>query len=1182
MSSLISKLFDLVCLAVFFLLLYVELHVPGASKEDVHLFLLLWSLYEVRVMWGIARMVVRLSVNRNLPVHNIPLHTPVLRIVDVIFLALFLPLLAESLAENYELLLRTGIQFPDFFLLIIYIVLTGLAGGLGWAMYKRFMERDDIIPLQETGVQISMLLVILAGWLLFCLVEAGSLVAACVADGACGYPHLFKVAILLFPFYLLFRAYRLLPASMLKRLNATPVAPPGSEDVAQKVEALSDMMGLSRSPRVYWSDELNRPADPSRYWLCSPVTFNSTASRPVIVLPGKWKSRFVDVLDYYHVDDNMEAGSLAEGFVLLHELSHIRNGDARAVTMGGYLLRAVAFSLPLMLVPLGIYQWLLLLLSVLAAYAYFFSLSRNREYLADARATLLKFFTMREVHFLSSRGVIAGLEDRSFMEFIFSCMDSPRMKPPGTGLLERGRMLFMSITRRFARVRFDGITERVRSFLRRTGITATHPAGIDRNRAASNYLFSYNYTGNILSGGERVYQSILFGITCGVVLFTVIYVMYMLNVIAGTLQVNWLLSGFTNTSIKEFFGEWPALFKMLPVFFVVFMVFLYSMALLRRHEEGEEKPTIRQDMKRLLPALGIVMMVSLLLGPGILYLCCNEALDTRLHVKLYLVLLLMVALFTRTFLSNYSMGHIRHRIWRQRLRHIKQEGGVQGRRTPITEFAVKSITFLVILAIPTILFSVTILRDAYVPVMSPLIESLFPFRAWFRGTFDYDPAGSWFFYTVLFSVTLFISSLSREHFFVDRPEEGVFSMPLSPGGGFTLAVDVTSPWYSLTRILTQAYVFIVFMVISLFAGLLWAYLYSAVAWVSGDLFNRGIGVIAFFGFVIIPIAVTGAIFENWSSMKRVLIDETEKNGSMLRLYRMMGAAAGRYADELMESLEFPVATPDGDHGCAYLLGWKMVLDALGVENDGSRHALMRLAREQKESKRLHVMGFYSLDTLHKIVRAFTVVAAHHENYPIVKKKLGHDCLRVLHTMAMPGGGFKNSPLSVSAVPMGLSAAVELCGLLEIDLPGKDLHRAWVIRQLAQGNSLFKAGREGSLLHLYSLLTAAHHLDCMPPGGEEDLRSIFMYHYRRASNINHMALLARIARLYPRCAAQDVKASVMEYNRRRLSYYLEQLGMYSLEEAETLFDTMLMYPSEVPVLSRMTAGMAWLAVRDERL
>lgn len=288
-------------------------------------------------------------------------------------------------------------------------------------------------------------------WAIFCL--------------SCGYILPVIVSVICVAFYPVFFKRRW----HLRRLH-------GDEAVLKSIDELCERIGLFRAIDIYEAVAL----------FSSPIVFQFPFYRPMLVLP----------LDWEHWGEQYAQGRRAaeavRRFVLLHELSHIRNRDVFFMSWAGIFLLGYRFWAPMVLlvqlvvITVGL-KWLdgALLLEVYPAInaiatmivfpifqLLYLSVSRERELLADGRALFY-----------------LGSENQKLLWLQSTLFEKAAGKPAGDDFHNSGFKRWMQKVVKLLRVICRGWSPLsvlpVQDYLPNSGsFLSTHPPWPERYRAA--------------------------------------------------------------------------------------------------------------------------------------------------------------------------------------------------------------------------------------------------------------------------------------------------------------------------------------------------------------------------------------------------------------------------------------------------------------------------------------------------------------------------------------------------------------------------------------------------------------------------------------------------------------------------------------------------------------------------
>ncbi len=276
--------------------------------------------------------------------------------------------------------------------------------------------------------------------------------------------------------------------------------------VGDTVKKLSKDLGLMKSPRILIS-ELDD---------ISPFAFGTTSKRSYLALPKNFEEIFNKVSE----GDNKVAETL-QNFILIHELSHLKHRDHKFIGWAFYFLKffkywvatvmflAILFSFILGLsfvkkilgpVNLGIFFYIVLYLLTL-------SISRNREYLADARASI--FMSERDIKSITEKNVFFKGKRTSILERLFDYFDcfSWKTKILGVSCAIKGKNVF------FKKIRLKLKKGRSEETLKKSenGIFNSHPLSNDRISKLKEKFFVEEST-IIISRESAIWLGMMFGL----------------------------------------------------------------------------------------------------------------------------------------------------------------------------------------------------------------------------------------------------------------------------------------------------------------------------------------------------------------------------------------------------------------------------------------------------------------------------------------------------------------------------------------------------------------------------------------------------------------------------------------------------------------------------------------------
>ena len=303
---------------------------------------------------------------------------------------------------------------------IMVLSILGLYVFLSWMMFRK--NGANVIETKENILRIGLALFI---HLIYFLI-----IFLFIIHVITGYPHLLKSSIRAFKFY--FYVVNVIPTFFLifcyfnikslfrkrfKLLNPESTFP--KIDFKRTIDCIkknSERLDLKTSPKILFSKLKDIP----------PFTFGKTSKDSYICLPCNWN----EILKEISIKDRKVEISLEE-YVIIHELSHIKHGDHIFMGVSYFFLKSFKYWL-FGLLGLAFIYWLTSGAFFLVFYwkEIFFeliyyliilllttSISRNREYLADANAQL--FMLKQEFETITKKGINIKLQNTSYAELLW-------------------------------------------------------------------------------------------------------------------------------------------------------------------------------------------------------------------------------------------------------------------------------------------------------------------------------------------------------------------------------------------------------------------------------------------------------------------------------------------------------------------------------------------------------------------------------------------------------------------------------------------------------------------------------------------------------------------------------------------------------------------------------------------
>ena len=264
----------------------------------------------------------------------------------------------------------------------------GLCFGIVWIFN---MREKDIIETSENNLRIGLFFLTNFAQLFFVCLYAAVLFFSQEYKSE-SYIQVFVFFLAAFPTLFLFYSYFGMSSRFKKEFKLFQVHQMVTKDEFQstelKVKSITEKLGLKWNPQILLS----------KYKNISPFVFGKTGKRSYLVLPCNWE----EILGKVSGKDEKIREHLRK-FVLSHELSHIKHKDHIFIGLSFLFLKSFKYWISATVLFVLVYSYITGLQSVkfqsfplfltLIFYGIFWllsrSLSRHREYLADARVSLL-------------------------------------------------------------------------------------------------------------------------------------------------------------------------------------------------------------------------------------------------------------------------------------------------------------------------------------------------------------------------------------------------------------------------------------------------------------------------------------------------------------------------------------------------------------------------------------------------------------------------------------------------------------------------------------------------------------------------------------------------------------------------------------------------------------------------
>ncbi len=1092
-------------------------------------------------------------------------------IIEFMMIFIALVFVQKNDISLYKVINRINLIPDKSFEFIISSLIIGVVAGIFWAIFLRYYERDDIVPLTETGTQMLLLRLMLYGWILFFIIRAGWEYVILNSPGYSIYLSAASIIILSIPILTMLILYIFLKKIFIVKLKALRINPSMDNFFLQNVIQLSRQLGLKNVPEIYWSEVLNYP-DSAEFWVCSPVTISIFGSRSVIIFPSKWRKNFINHIKKKYSIKDFDAGKLIEKFVILHELSHIKNGDSQVIAFGFMFLKVIIPALPFMLIPLAAGQWFLLVISICISYFYLFSLSRDREYLADARATLYSFFSSMEIHFITEAGIAGRLRNKTLLEYIFARIGEPRFAAMSEGLfnvVEGIKTFFQKILDMFRKYKAGNIYEKFSRWIKLWINSNTHPSAADRNRAVEDYLFSYNFKKTNTKEDNRVFNLINFGITMGLFLYLGIsidditsriytYFIESSSVASPSLFLRVIFSG----------NEKPVVGIMMV--FACFLIYLFSISKLKSNEIiAEAKSTFISKIKIVFPDLMIIIISAFVI-------LCSGALLSGDILKYgnIMISLMGLFLFLIIFVLIDDLPHFKHE--RDDLVLYKERYGLFQKFkniilfNKIEHYIIDFIMLIMIIISTGILYFKTFI---YPSVFNMVIKT-----GLINNLNEYDAFTSNFF---VFYVIIFILSLKifNNKYVNDFFDEGLLSI-LSRSKGYAIPVNITNSWYPFV------YFSIRFIRLLLMSILLFIIIFLLVLLYTGLVFFLKIESTgasnAFFIIYMVIILIVSILILRWFIRYRVneLFSSVHKS-VMNRLYFLkISNMFGKFHKEYRESdvyIEMKSPAVDG-----MLMLYNSIFFPYGnvLFKDKKRSLILKSIKDNNTYVSQSIINpayEFKLKECVEISSEWIKFYLGDKSFQHVKDEYISIYRKFLDMMEYPGGGFKNSVFAAFPSLTGTYHAVLISKLLGTKISNFDLNKAWFVKYINGSKKLKFQGRKCTIEEAYYLLYLIKyfHIDINVLNMSAEL---LVKRLNDASDtLEEKKLIADIINLFPGMKKGQIYDDLKNYFINRTDYFFMQMRDYSIKEAFLILDALSLFPEAKEYLKRIGPSLSLLGV-----
>jgi|GEM_PF-5636595 len=397
---------------------------------------------------------------------------------------------------------------------LVFIILT-IIGTIVATIWMVLKFKKDIIETSETILKIGLALYATLIYVLFLYAHVFFSIIKFSYERK-SYINLIIILVAIFPsFYLVF-IYINLNKYFKKKFKLIDEGARSfytrDREVESSIEKISKDLQLKKRPKVVYSTIKN----------ISPFVFGKASKNSYIVLPANMEDIFHKISR-----DNKEIESSLSRFLILHELSHIKHRDHIFIGWAYSFIKSFKYWIVVILLVATLFSFILGLsqarrefgpiifgiIYYLVLYLITMSVSRSREYLADARASL--FMSERELEAITEPNIDFKGEKISYLENLFLWFSIfSRFKTSAIGISESQTWSYRAVEEVIKKIKGIKLKEIVSRYFN----IYTHPnRGVRARRFKEKYFIGTHE--EILSKGSSIWIGVILSLFYSVAVF---------------------------------------------------------------------------------------------------------------------------------------------------------------------------------------------------------------------------------------------------------------------------------------------------------------------------------------------------------------------------------------------------------------------------------------------------------------------------------------------------------------------------------------------------------------------------------------------------------------------------------------------------------------------------------------
>ncbi len=280
-----------------------------------------------------------------------------------------------------------------------------------------------------------------------------------------------------------------------------------NKEIKSCIEEISETLELKKKPKILFSKFKN----------ISPIVFGKTSRKSYITLPRNW----FEILKKVSGDNKRIENSLKR-FVILHELSHIKHRDHIFIGSSYAFLRSFKYWIVVVILSATTFSFIIGLPEVrysfgpilfgvvyyLILFLLTMSVSRSREYIADARASL--FVSKGELDSIIEKKVDFKGQRISYLEILFNWFSLfSRLKTSSIGISGSQTSLTKALEISLGKLKNIKIKEKLSRLSQK--VIYTHPSKESRLQKLEERYF-IGETRNIISYETAMWTGAILGL----------------------------------------------------------------------------------------------------------------------------------------------------------------------------------------------------------------------------------------------------------------------------------------------------------------------------------------------------------------------------------------------------------------------------------------------------------------------------------------------------------------------------------------------------------------------------------------------------------------------------------------------------------------------------------------------